>query len=541
MVSSLTVHLTIVAILCGRISSADVLDVFPQSGVSIGGDWSFFQTTAPDLSGSQWSTSFFGESSVYHAALKHVQRQSGTAVPSRSWEMRVGKGGQIYSLKSGFGEAVPPQYRASGTEQAPWVDEVWQTVAVNRSLNDRTSDASRYYIHQAGAYVGDGLSQPFYSPLLASRATGDNGYSTVNWGQQAHIPSNHQSHLLYYQKTRDVGGGIVEITNVTYNFGDHMIDWFNAPWGGSRFSTLGTHLISNPGAPTTYTDSSDAIFASSAPKSLALTGGWVAFSQGTGSGHDALGLVLGQDTHLGEPFQWGESVWRYGAAGNTPGQRDYMVGTLIRKVGVQPGEAFFHRYYMVVGSVGNIVNLIESNGLVAKADYGLIEFSEANASRTGWTIQDSSGIVSLTQAVAGEEDFFTYDQPVIGSMPLLLIGDSSGNEFITIDPYALSDTPYDGQTTYQSLLGYVLPGNKTNQAGTSISYTELAALLPAGSTFFRDGSSGMVVVAPVPEPASAVLLLTAAACMLVTGLRAGSAARRGGCGRCGSLRESSAA
>ena len=484
---------------------AGLLDVFPQSGVSLGGDWSFSLSTAADYSGSTWSTGF-GESTVYQAALKHVQRQSGSVVPRRSWELRLGKGGQIYSITSDFGEAVPPQYRPRGAEPAPWIDEVWQTVGVNRSLNDRTSDASRYYIHQAGTYLGDGLSAPFYSPLLAAGATADNGYSTVNWGQQAHIPSSHRSHLLYYQKTRDVGGGIVEVTNVTYNFGDHVIDWLNAPWGGSRFSTLGTHVIANPDDPRTYTDRSGATFASSVPEVLSATGGWVAFSQGTSPGHDALAIVTGHDTHLGEPFQWGASLWRHGAAGNTPGERDYLVGTLIRRVAVQPGETFFSRYYMVVGSLGNVVDLIDANDLVAKADYGPIRFTEAGSSRTGWTIHDTGGAISLRKAAAGEEDFFTYDQPVRGSKPLMLIEDAAGDEFITIDPYTLSGTPYDGATAYRSLLGYVLPGDKTNQDGGGISYTELASLFPADSAFFRDGASGMAVVSPVPEPSAAIVI-----------------------------------
>lgn len=502
------------AVIHSGLCCANVLDVFPQSGVSVSGDWTFSQTTAPDYSGSTWSTSF-SESYVYQATLKHVQRTSGTVVPQRSWEIRLGKGGQIYSIKSAFGEAVPPQYRAPGAEQAPWVDEVWQTVGVNRSLNDVSSDATRYFIHQAGAYVGDNLSQPFYSPLLASGATASNGYSTVSWGQQSHIPSSHQAHVLCYQNTRDVGAGIIEITNVTYNFGDHVIDWLNAPWGGSRYSTLGTHLISNPNDPGTYADYSNAVFASVTPKALSTTGGWMAFSTGTAGGSQALAVVVGQDTHLGESFQWDQSLWRYGTAGNTPGSRDYLVGTLIRRVQVQPGDAFFSRYYMVVGSVNNVVNLIENNGLVSKADYGLLNFTEAAASRTGWAIHNSGGAISLLEAAAGEANFFTYDQPIAGSMPLMLISDSLGHDFITIDPYALSDVPYDGQTTYRSLLGYVLPQDKTNQNGTNISYTDLAGLFPEGSTFFRDYSSGMVVVSPVPEPTSLVLIIAAALCIAV--------------------------
>ena len=83
----------------------------------------------------------------------------------------MGKGGQIYSFINSTGEA-------------PWVDEVWQLVAVDKKQNDPDNHA-QYFIHQAGVYLRDAqnLNIPFYSPQIAEfyDATKQE-YTTVNWG-----------------------------------------------------------------------------------------------------------------------------------------------------------------------------------------------------------------------------------------------------------------------------------------------------------------------------------------------------------------------
>ena len=63
------------------------------------------------------------ENDVYHAALRSNQT-SGPA--NRDWEIRVGLGGQIYSIRSEVGEIVPPQ-----STMRPFNDEVFQAVSVN--------------------------------------------------------------------------------------------------------------------------------------------------------------------------------------------------------------------------------------------------------------------------------------------------------------------------------------------------------------------------------------------------------------------------
>ena len=75
-----------------------------------------------------------------------------------------------------------------------------------------------------------------------------------------------------------------------------------------------------------------------------------------------------------------------------------------------------------------------------------------------WSIVETNGEFSVLTAGTGQPtDFLTYAHPVNGSQPLFLFEDVNGNEFISIDPYALSTTPYDGQTNYKGVLGFVLP------------------------------------------------------------------------------------
>ena len=59
------------------------------------------------------------EKSVFHARLQHK------SVDERCWEIGIGKGGQMYSICSSFGEAMPPQ-----SPHSQWMDEAWQFTTI---------------------------------------------------------------------------------------------------------------------------------------------------------------------------------------------------------------------------------------------------------------------------------------------------------------------------------------------------------------------------------------------------------------------------
>lgn len=141
-----------------------------------------------------------------------------------------------------YGEVIPPQFH----NDAPFVDEVWQSVAVDQTQNYKPSTGNKpWFIHQAGTYTRDdenrGL-EPFYSPNTAKycdKVNRECGFAS--WGQQAHIPTAFQSHVLYYSRFKDCGNGVLETVWGFHNMaGDHsnMPSYLNVPWGGVRGSIM---------------------------------------------------------------------------------------------------------------------------------------------------------------------------------------------------------------------------------------------------------------------------------------------------------------
>ena len=99
------------------------------------------------------------EEDVFLAQMTH----NDTKNPNNTFTIRIGRGGNIYSYIGAFGEVIPPQYHTD----APFVDEVWQMVAVDLSQNK--DSANQWYIHQAGTYqrYPELRDEPFYSPTTA--------------------------------------------------------------------------------------------------------------------------------------------------------------------------------------------------------------------------------------------------------------------------------------------------------------------------------------------------------------------------------------
>ena len=112
------------------------------------------------------------------------------------------------------------------------------------------------------------------------------------------------SGLLNYQRTRDLGGGVIEVTHSVYNFGSHRVDFHNVPWGGVRKTIFNNMLVSNPGGG--FTDRPIVGFgiADNQVVRSDLTGGWAAFTAGTAGSDSGLAYVFGDtDTHLAESWQ----------------------------------------------------------------------------------------------------------------------------------------------------------------------------------------------------------------------------------------------
>jgi hypothetical protein len=242
------------------------------------------------------------------------------------------------------------------------------------------------------------------------------------------------------------------------------------------------------------------------------TAGWAAFTEGTDADSRGIAYVFGNsDTHIGEDWQSFKSSWRWGDGGGDilgfP-VRDFNVGTFRRFVDISPGELFESRYFLVLGDVDHIESTIAERGLSDDAIYDILDIGEGDSEELSWRIEtDDNGITVLESTSVDESHFRTYAQPVKGSKPLFLLEDDGGNQFLSVDPYALSDFPYNGETTYRGILGFVLPEDLATENGP---YVDLSTLF--ADSFYINTSPNTTFVGlkgnvAVPEPAVATGLL----------------------------------
>eukprot|EP00573_Skeletonema_grethae_P002718 CAMPEP_0201686088 /NCGR_PEP_ID=MMETSP0578-20130828/653_1 /ASSEMBLY_ACC=CAM_ASM_000663 /TAXON_ID=267565 /ORGANISM="Skeletonema grethea, Strain CCMP 1804" /LENGTH=955 /DNA_ID=CAMNT_0048170085 /DNA_START=103 /DNA_END=2970 /DNA_ORIENTATION=+ len=201
---------------------------------------------------SNWHEEFVQyEQDLFLASMSH------TDANNRSWTIRLGQGGNMYShfCPDLHGESMPPQAHAN----APWIDEVHQSVSVNNNLNGQVGECNgetcpAYFIHGAGTYQKDDpyTSTPFYSQSLAKSCDGAT-CTFAAWGQQAHLTTVFTSPIITLNRFTNCGDGIIEHTEMIYNFAPagsspHLIDqsYFNVPWSGVRASNLPIALEPDP-------------------------------------------------------------------------------------------------------------------------------------------------------------------------------------------------------------------------------------------------------------------------------------------------------
>lgn len=425
-------------------------------------------TTDYEPSGSYWDPGC-DEEDVFLARLIHKEGDS------VHWNLGIGRAGIIYSFIGPYGEGVPPQvHNTDGLNLAPWIDEVWQIVTVNSTLNnsDRipappgstlasTIRSMPYFIHGAGAYRNDTmyarLPAPYYSPLMASwYDQQENALYTTNWGTQAHIPSLHKSEVLYTYKYKDLGNGILENTLVISNFGDVQVHYHNMPWGGVRASNLPQVWLSKPDH---SLERSYKTFGGDDPgivSSLDLTGGYMIWAaEGDNEDRPALAIVYGYDIHRAEykdSYNMTFNRIRWGLTGNV--ERIYTVFVLNPRINVDRGNSFFYRIYYINGTFKEVHE--KAKRIAKAADYGFIETDAVSASKT--KIKSSDHFDALT------EDISLFAEPVKANVPLFLMENTkNGMRYISPDlyhdvPTLPFDNPYDPTDpkyeTYQNRIVY---------------------------------------------------------------------------------------
>ncbi|THF75254.1 S-layer homology domain-containing protein [Cohnella fermenti] len=471
--------------------SSQLTDAFklPGSEAANSGEWSVSQTngTVP-MSGTKWNEAA-DESLVFQSSIKHMQDGD------KSWELRIGKGGQIYSLDTAIGELMPPQ-----TANNVFMDEVIQPVSISYDKHNPDQEPTMYFIHGSGVYYKNDpiLTKPFYDPMLAAQWNPqDSSYATIAWGQNAQIPSIWRSGLLYYTKVRDAGDGVIEVSYVLNNFGTDTIDDISIPWGGVRKSALPDHIIGNVSG---GYDRAGGVYTQLKPASE--TGGWAAMTQNADDPDSfALATVFGRDSKYGTiDGQWEPTYYTWGDANRD----DFYVQAVQGRFHLQPGEQLAWKFYYVVGKLGEVAE--KAKQLANDTDYGFVQYGQSDADQLAYYVQsDEAGTKTLSLRKSGSDAkaFATYAQPVPGTTPLFLLRETATKQLVlTTDPFLLSTKvpyanpypvgdpkhdlyegqyqykAYDGKTDYLGMLGYVYPAD-TAEDGT----IALGDALPANAAY----------------------------------------------------------
>ncbi|EMI22869.1 signal peptide protein [Rhodopirellula maiorica SM1] len=477
-------------------SAQTFLNVFPKPTAEVArgqrGDTTITSKFTP--SESLWDERL-DERPVFLAEMVHSQDED------NSFKLRLGQGGQIYSLRGPFGESVPPSWRAAGGKVSPWNDEVWQFVAVCTKYNgidgrtargvpsetleriQQSSYATSFFIHNSGAYIpGNSAVKSLYCPLLASEMDAQNRtIQMLNWGLVPQIKTVHRSPLLYYTQVRDVGDGVIELTWVVHNFStrdDIVFDHLNAPWGGTRISSLPLRYVSSPEGELLQREG---FLSEHGTVDVRDTGGWNISCASDDDDSPSLALVYGRDKHLeaelqrkaaGQPYcqfkhslyrDWRASeplyknVWKDWATRPANSFRNYDVCEIIPKIQIVPGSTIWFRSYLVVGQRSKVIQ--QATGLVDDVDYGLLTFDPAHSPMTN------------VENVQVKNAFQVFTQPVRGTMPLMRIRNTKTNqEIITTDPYYFVDkekldftlpTDHPHYNYYRDTTGYSMDKNNS--------------------------------------------------------------------------------
>ena len=467
-------------------SIANVKDTFIDSTVPPVNDTSINISRNYDLSNSPWGTQY-SEGYVMDTRISSISLND----TSKNWELRVGKGGQIYSLiTDDLGETVPPQ--KTHNDVAPWVDEVWQTVAVDQSANPTA------FNHSAGVYLANPtLNEPYYTPRLATQIDeNDKSFYSINWSQPSNDGGSYQldrkSYVLNLTKYKDLGDGVIEVTLGHYNFGPDTYDWHNMPWGGVRRTSM-EHGFYTQTDQQTYDRLVDYFPDLRKTKD---TGGWFVFSSDeNGDGH-SMGWVYGLDDPLPDSYDLnGNGKTDFIRMGYTPPLtldpntpetdfRNFLVATCVRRYRLYTRRGIWVRCYLVFGDDRDDVRQKTLNrDLVNQTTFEEMDNPESESSLIGYKLSLNDG--SFTIEKSDSPDFYLYEQLINKGMPLFEVVMNDGTKFVTWDPYTSGTTKmYSGAVQVINLLGFCLT---TDDATGPYTYDTLDNIFSDYSSYY-DGN-----------------------------------------------------
>ncbi len=400
------------------------------------------------------------ESQVFLRRLTHTQ-------DGCNWTIKIGKGGQIYSIATPeVGEMIARQRISSGQ----WIDEVFQHT-IPSSLHNKSTATSPIVdgdIHQAGYYTKSDfdpqvqvIPASVYSPVFGSVLEAfhgvENSYSLITWPQHAHLPRTYfENGMLMHQLTRDIGDGVVEISLLITKWGGEETQNIGLPWSAWRKQSLPAALISSPDGSFAREDQPFADGLGIRKLKDKDTGGWIAFAQSASADSYGIGIVFGKSLSVIEGatgyVRWGN--YGTGLDGGT-------VGTVKRQITLLPGDSVFSRYFLVIGTVAKIQHY--GNLLQSRVEVGRVRSDEKQA---GLIRVCGDELKKLQRGCADPSTslFYTYRDFLPDALPLFLLGQAGGSYRVSADPYEVSGDPTDGKTEYSDFLGWSLP-NRSGQGG----------------------------------------------------------------------------
>jgi len=438
------------------------------------------------------------EQTVFHGALTHNDGNR-----YRDYQLRLGKGSQIYSIISDYGEVIGPQYDECGSMHY-WNDTVLQLAfRPIPSIPDRHKNADHctssyqngtftenrdwFYsknadIHQAGTYRTDNLGQAFFSPMVFT-ANSRHSVSSVVWPQSAHAPTNYASNLMVEQTVTDMApnnepgtAGVIKVETTTHNFGTEAVGaglWssFNAnlfdldPTTTRDESYMWTSILGSNGVAKPVF-CSKALYNCSDPtqswKQSDLT------AKGNFGGIVALGRPLNGQRGTGVPSEtWGMAIavgtdMKKVKLGGAAGAGLILSADLNQDI--QPGQSQTYTYFLVFDRLDRALNKARAQVANAKLVTAAAPVRPtANATRSTAKNLDLSLRVpvcsgslrgqgwdscrDLRSSGGGVTRAYAYNGPVREgrktAVPIFVLKKKNSNAFyLTSDPYGRSNSAF---------------------------------------------------------------------------------------------------
>ncbi len=395
------------------------------------------------------------------------------------FEVRMGMGGQFYSIITPLGELIGRQHTYASSFSR-WNDAVLESVVTNTTdprltnatcnCNPNLSLNKNPDMNQGGTYIRDGLTDPFYSPQLRYEKLSAAETRSIIWTPPSALPTTFQSGILYDQRTRNMGNGVLEITQLISNFGpDTLENRQSIPWASFSGEQLDNYRYRDSDG--TIVIQSDTSWTSNIVRSDDMTG-WLAFIDE--DHRDKLGMAIifgGEKYASGGDDIWRHSDVRFGDLNRPqwPDTVDYIVSSR-RSLNLYTDTTIFFRYYLAFGSQSA---LIAAADLYApQVDYGIVAYTESNAPLTN--LCAVNGRYTTENCTPTTATAHLYDYQVPHSKPVFLLRDTeSGDDVYALDPYAISrlsaDDPgrfYDGRTEYVEMLGWAVAADSISLAAS---------------------------------------------------------------------------